>query len=114
MRKKPGRDVLIKTNIDLSDQGFATEPARDEALVLSGEMEVGKGGNPVTISILDETTGESMEINHVANALLVIEDKRSSSNGWLSLLVGDLDKVGAVFKLLAKATLDELRRIVRR
>ena len=106
------RDRVLKTTVDFGDRSFE-EPA-DEALVLSGEMEVGKGGNPVTISILDELTGETLEINHVSNALLVLEDKRRSSSGWLSLLIGDLDKVGSVFRLLAKATLDELRRITRR
>ena len=111
-KKLNKRDVVVKSNIDLSDQALF-EP-HDEALVLTGELEVGKAGNPVTISILDETTGESMEINHVSNALLVVEDRRRSTNGWLSLLIGDLDKIGSVFRLLAKATLDELRRIVGR
>lgn len=106
------QDVILKTSLDFGDQSYS-EPL-DEALILSGEMEVGKGGNPVTISILDETTGEIMEINHVHNALLVLEDKRRSSSGWLSLLIGDLDKVSNIFRLLAKATVEELRRITRR
>jgi hypothetical protein len=106
------QDVVLKTSLDFSERTF-DEP-RDEALVLSGEMEVGREGNPVTISIIDELTGESMEINHVSNALLVLEDKRRSSSGWLSLMIGDLDKVASIFKLLAKATMDELRRITRR
>jgi hypothetical protein len=111
-KKRMKQDVVLKTNVDMGDTGF-TE-SHEEALVLSGEMEVGKNGNPVTISIVDELTGEAMEINHVANALLVLEDKRRSSSGWLSLLIGDLDKIGSIFRLLAKATLDELRRITRR
>lgn len=106
------QDVVLKTSLDMADQGYSEQS--DEALVLSGEMEVGRNGNPVTISIVDEHTGETMEINHVSNALFVLEDKRRNSSGWLSLLIGDLDKVGNVFKLLAKATLDELRRITSR
>ena len=41
---------------------------------------IGKSGNPVTILVEDEETGEILEVNHVRTALLVIEDSRKSSS----------------------------------
>lgn len=85
-----------------------------DSLVVSGEMEVGSSGNPVSIKITDEVTGMEMELSHVKNALLVVEDKRSSSSGWLSMLVGDVNKVGDVLRFIAKATVEELSKLTKK
>jgi hypothetical protein len=86
--------------------------SEEEAMVISGEL--GLGNNPMTITLTDEVTGMEMELTHVKNALLVIEDQRKSSSGWLSLVIGDIEKVGDVLKFVAKATVKELKRMVKR
>jgi|SRR5688572_13851857 len=100
-------EQMVETELQLS-KGVGN----DEALVISGEL--GLGGNPVTIVVIDEVTGMEMEINHVKNALFVIEDKRKNSSGWLSLVVGDIEKVGEVLRFVAKATVKELKRMVKK
>ncbi len=113
----PGRSPLV-TDIypEWEEEQLETElelskGTSDEALVISGEL--GLGGNPVTILVIDEVTGMEMEINHVKNALFVIEDKRKNSSGWLSLVIGDIEKVGEVLRFVAKATVKELKRMVK-
>lgn len=96
----------LETELELSSVN------EDEAMVISGEL--GIGGNPVTITVIDEVTGMEMEINHVKNALFVIEDQRKSSSGWLSLVIGDVEKVGEVLRFVAKATVKELKRMVKK
>jgi hypothetical protein len=114
MAKRPTkRDVVLSMNTRAFEEKVgAMESEEDKAMVVSGDLEVGKNGNPVTISVIDEVSGEIMEINHVQNALIVVEDKRSRSSGWLTLFLGDLDKVGQVVKLLAQASMEELRKII--
>ncbi len=82
-------------------------------LAISGELSVGKNGHPVTILVEDEETGEMLEVNHVRSALLVIEDSRKSSNGWLSVVVGDLMKLNSVLAFLSKLTLEGLAKLAR-
>jgi len=84
-----------------------------ETMMVSGEMEVGSNNHPVTIKITDEVTGMEMEMAHVKNALLVIEDERRSTSGWLSMVIGDINKLGGVLRFIAKATVEELRRIAK-
>ncbi len=81
-----------------------------EAMV-SGQLGIGKNGNSVTISIEDDVTGEMLEFSNVKNALLMIEEKRKSSSGWLSLLIGDESKLKEVIGFLAQVTLDSLRKM---
>lgn len=89
--------------------GFSTE---EETLVVSGEL--GKGGHPVTITVLDEVTGQEMEISHIKNALIMLEDERPHSSGWLSLMIGDVKRIGEILSFVAKATVKELKRMVKR
>lgn len=82
-------------------------------LAVSGQLNIGKNGNPVTIYLEDEETGETLEVNHVKTALLVIEDSRKSSNGWLSIAVGSMSKLSNVLEFLAKVTLSGLEKLTR-
>lgn len=95
----------VETGLELTSGG------EDEAMMISGDL--GIGNNPVTVTITDEVTGMEMELNHVKNALFVIEDERKSSSGWLSLVIGDVERVGEVLRFVAKATVKELKRLVK-
>ena len=64
--------------LDEMDDNFLADQA---SLAVSGQINIGKKGNPVTIFIEDEETGEVLEVNHVKTALLVIEDSRRSTSG---------------------------------
>lgn len=103
--------VLLDSPIlDEIDEGthFSSAAA---GLAISGEMSVGKNGHPVTILIEDEETGETLEVNHVKSALLVIEDSRRSTNGWLSVVIGNLEKINSVLSFLSKLTLEGLTKL---
>lgn len=113
LKKRDKKDVVLSVNTRAFEEKLgSTEGNDDRAMIMSGDLAVGKNGNPVTISVIDEISGEVMEISHVQNALIVVEDKRSRSSGWLTLFLGDLDKVGQVVKLLAQASMEELRKII--
>lgn len=98
----------------------APEPMQMEArlnqrrTVLSGRLEVGAKGHPVTIMIVDEVTGAEMEFNHVHNALVMVEERRKSSTGWLSLIVGSASKLKPVLAMIASATVEELKKLAGR
>lgn len=83
------------------------------SLAISGQINIGKNGNPVTIFIEDEETGEVLEVNHVKTALLVIEDSRRSTSGWLSVAIGPLTRLSSVLEFLAKVTLEGLEKMTR-
>ena len=83
-----------------------------EDVMMSGELDIGKSGNPVTIIIRDEKEGSEIEFNNVNQAWLMLEEKRKSSTGWLSLIIGDVGKIVDVLKFVAKATADELKQLV--
>jgi hypothetical protein len=85
----------------------------DEAIVVSGELEVGRNGHPVTIKVIDEVTGAQMEVNHVVNGLFMIEDQRGETNGWLSVAMGSIERLSEVIGLISRATLEELKRLFR-
>lgn len=98
-------------------EGFVepeVEMAEEESLAISGKVELGMDGHPVTVTITDEITGAEMEVNHVKNALFLIEDSRSSSNGWLSMLIGDIRKVGDVIRFISRATIGEIKKLTGR
>jgi len=54
-----------------------------------------------------------LEVNHVNTALLVIEDSRRSSSGWLSVAIGSLPKLSDVLGFLSKVTLSGLEKLTR-
>lgn len=85
-----------------------------QELVISGDLDLGKSGNPVTILIEDEVTGETMEINNVRSAFLAIEDTRRSTTGWLAMAIGGIEQLSDTLNFLSKTTLESLKRLTRR
>lgn len=81
-------------------------------MMISGSMNLGKSGNPVTIYIEDEVTGEQMEISGVRNAFMIVEDTRKSSSGWLALAIGSMEKMSEVLGFLSKTTIEALKKLV--
>jgi len=61
---------------------------------VEGDLEIGRRGHPVTVTIEDEVSGEVLEVNHVESAFLVIEDKRKSTSGWLAIAIGEVKTFG--------------------
>ena len=88
--------------------------AGQSSMAVSGQINIGKSGNPVTIYIEDEETGEVLEVNHVRTALMVIEDSRKSTSGWLSVALGSLPKLSEVLQFIAKITLEGLEKMTKR
>lgn len=83
-------------------------------LAVSGQINIGKNGHQVTVLVEDEETGETLEVNHVHSALLVIEDSRKSSNGWLSVAIGSITRLNPVLSFLSKITLEGLEKLAKR
>lgn len=112
-RKKTDR-ILSVNESPLKGQllGELQRRKSSEETVMSGELNVGKSGNPVTIVIRDEKEGSEVEFSNVSQAWLMIEEKRKSSSGWLSLIVGEVDRVVEVLKFVARATVKELREMI--
>lgn len=110
--KSPLADELYQKWEDEAPEPMEIEgQLNQKKTVLSGRLELGARGHPVTILIADEVTGAEMEFNHVANAMLMIEEKRKGSTGWVSLIVGRVNKLKPVLEMIAQATLDELRKL---
>lgn len=108
-------DRLLTTDspiLDCLDEGLSFD--QSEGLAVAGKLNIGKKGNPVTILIEDEETGETLEVSHVSSALLVIEDSRRSSSGWLSVAIGSVEKLSSVLQFLSKITLEGLERLAKR
>lgn len=109
------RDRIL-TNYDspiLNDEGeILREAVVDEGLAVTGRLSLGKNGHSVTIVVEDEETGEVLEVNHVQTALLVIEDKRSQSSGWLSIAIGNMSRLSEVLGFLSKTTLEGLKKMM--
>jgi len=102
--------VASVLKMPLQKSGWTDGDGAREAMV-SGQLGIGKNGNPVTIAIEDEITGEIIEISNVKNALLMIEETRKSSSGWLSLVIGEESKLKEVISFLSHITLDGLRKM---
>lgn len=104
--------MLIDSPIlDQLENDFGVDQA--SGLAISGKLNIGRSGNPVTILVEDEETGEMLEVNHVRTALLVIEDSRKSSSGWLSIATGSMEKLSGVLEFLAKVTLEGLIKLAK-
>ena len=95
---------------ELSD--LALDGVWPKEMMISGDLGIGKRGNPVTILIEDEVTGETLEINNIKSAFLVLEDTRKTTNGWLAMAVGGVEKLSSVLNFLSQTTLDSLRKLV--
>ena len=112
--KKDKDRLLLGFDSPLMDEMDMNEDVGPKDIVISGNLGIGEKGNPVTILVEDETTGESLEINHVESAFLVVEDKRRSSSGWLAVAVGGMEKLNQVLGFLAGTTLEGLRKMMRK
>jgi len=85
-----------------------------QEMVISGNLELGKTGNPVTIYFEDEVTGEQLEISGVKNAFVILEDTRRTTSGWLALAIGSIEKMGDVLGFLSQTTLETIRKLTKR
>jgi hypothetical protein len=113
--EKKGRDrLLLKFDSPLMDEMGVEEDVESKDIVISGNLGIGNKGNPVTIVVEDEVTGESLEMSHVESAFVVVEDKRKSSSGWLAIAVGEVKKLNQVLGFLAGTTLDGLKKMIRK
>lgn len=101
---------LAQPDEELGD--FAVEGGWSSEMLVSGNMNLGSSGNPVTILVEDEVTGEQLEISGVKNAFVIVEDTRKSSSGWLAMAVGSMEKMGEVLGFLSKTTLETLKKLV--
>ena len=101
---------LAQPDEELSDT--ASNSPWSQEMVITGNMNLGKSGNPVTIYVEDEVTGEQLEVSGVRNAFLIVEDTRKSTFGWLALAVGSMEKMGEVLGFLSQTTLEALKKLV--
>lgn len=85
-----------------------------QEMIISGNLELGKTGNPVTIYFEDEITGEQLEISGVKNAFVILEDTRKTTSGWLALAIGSIEKMGDVLGFLSQTTLDAIRKLTKK
>jgi len=101
---------LAQPDEELNDS--ASNMPWSQEMVITGNMNLGKSGNPVTIYVEDEVTGEQLEVSGVRNAFLIVEDTRKSTSGWLALAVGSMEKMGEVLGFLSQTTLEALKKLV--
>lgn len=101
---------LAQPDEELNDT--ASSSPWSQEMVITGNMNLGNSGNPVTIYVEDEVTGEQLEVSGVRNAFLIVEDTRKSTSGWLALAVGSMEKMGEVLGFLSQTTLQALKKLV--
>jgi len=122
MSRDKGEDTIINDSSVVGDfvyddevvddeLDFSAEMVGDDVMSITGEMELGKDGHPVTVTITDEVTGAMMEINHIKSGMILVEDSRTQTSGWLTMVIGDIDKIGNILRFIAKATIGELNRL---
>lgn len=113
-KKRKLSDKLLRV-MDIKDESnYAQSKTLPKEMMVSGDLALGKNGNPVTILIEDEVTGEQLEVSGVRNAFLIIEDSRKKTPGWLAMAVGSMDKMGSVLSFLSQSTLDAIKRFTGR
>ncbi|HOX96523.1 MAG TPA: hypothetical protein PLI45_04045 [Candidatus Woesebacteria bacterium] len=103
---------LAQPDEELEDKTVAG--AWSSEMAITGNMNLGKNGNPVTILVEDEVTGEQLELSGVKNAFLIIEDTRRTTSGWLAAAIGSVEKMGEVLGFLSQTTLETLKKLVNR
>ncbi len=113
-KKRKLTDKLLRV-MDVKDESnYAQSKTLPQEMMVSGDLSLGKNGNPVTILIEDEVTGEQLEVSGVRNAFLIIEDSRKKAPGWLAMAVGSMDKMSSVLSFLSQSTLDAIKRFTGR
>ena len=121
------KDITKKTKVKIKQDKYLRISQPEEKLgdyvennswpqemMITGSLDLGKSGNPVTIFLEDEVTGEQLEIVGVRNAFLVIEDTRKATSGWLAMAVGSIDKMGEVLSFLSQTTLEALKKLAKK
>jgi len=103
---------LAQPDEELNDTAISSQWSSE--MVISGNMNLGRSGNPVTIFVEDEITGEQLEVSGVRNAFLIVEDTRKSTSGWLALAIGSMEKMGEVLGFLSQTTLSALKKLTGR
>jgi len=101
---------LAQPDEELNDTAINSPWSQE--MVITGNMNLGRSGNPVTVYIEDEVTGEQLEVSGVRNAFLIVEDTRKSTSGWLALAIGSVEKMGEVLGFLSQTTLSALKKLV--
>lgn len=114
LKKKLQDRVLRVYSTEPEQSDFANSKSWPQEMMINGDLELGKNGNPVTILIEDEVTGEQLELSGVKNAFLIVEDSRKKVSGWLALAIGSIDKMNAVLSFLSQSTLEALKRFTGR
>ncbi len=113
--KKKLQDRVLRGSSAVLDQAdFAQSKSWPQEMMINGDLNLGKNGNPVTIFVEDEVTGESLEISGVRNAFLIVEDSRKKISGWLAMVIGSIDKMNSVLGFLSESTLEALKRFTGR
>jgi hypothetical protein len=113
IRKKNKTDRLLRTVVsEMSIDDHMVAQSWPEELTITGDLDIGKSGNPVTIIIEDEITGETLEISNVKTAFLMLEDVRSKNNGWLTIAMGKSTKLLSVLSYMSQITIDGLKKLI--
>lgn len=114
-RIKIKQDRLLRVSLPEEELGdFAGNESWPQEMVINGSLNLGRSGNPVTIYLEDEITGEQLEITGVKNAFIVVEDTRKTTSGWLAMAVGSVDRMGEVLSFLSQTTLEALKKLANR
>jgi hypothetical protein len=101
---------LAQPDEELGDKSLGNSWSSE--MVITGNMNLGKKGNPVTILVEDEVTGEQLELAGVKNAFLIAEDTRKTTSGWLAMAIGSMEKMGEVLGFLSQTTLEAFKKLV--
>ncbi len=112
--KKLQDRVIRASSVAEEQTDFVQNKTWPQEMMINGDLNLGKSGNPVTILVEDEVTGEQLEISGVKNAFLIVEDSRKKVSGWLALAIGSMDKMNAVLGFLSQSTLEALKRFTGR
>ena len=108
------QDRLLRVSQIKNDPGDFVENNWPQEMLISGNLDLGKNGNPVTIYLENEVTGEQLEVSGVKNAFLILEDTRRTTSGWLAIAIGSLEKMGDVLGFLSQTTLETIKKLTKR
>ncbi len=115
IKVKIKQDKLLRVSQPEEELGdFAGNDTWPQEMVINGSLNLGRNGNPVTIYLEDEVTGEQLEITGVKNAFVIVEDTRKTTSGWLAMAVGSVDRMGEVLNFLSQTTLEALKKLASR
>jgi len=107
-------DRLLRVSQIKNSLDDYVENSWPQEMLISGNLDLGKNGNPVTIYLEDEVTGEQLEVSGVKNAFLILEDTRRTTSGWLAIAIGSLEKMGDVLGFLSQTTLETIKKLTKR